>query len=285
MASYRFTLSSILAGIAAAALAAPALAASFPRVEVPISQTQLPDGNIRYSVPVSFGGDTAVMAMVDTGSIGLRVLTKAFSASAPQAEDTGVVRSYPFGSGVVLRGSLVRTVVAVGDAATAQPIVVQNVQEVTCGPERPNCPASKMDADSYGIGGDGIPNQGFQAILGVSIHKPRIPLAAGNPLSDLGDSWIVELPLPGDSSPGRLIINPTAAERKGYKMSSVPKPQVDPATGGISPDTVNKFSVCPKRSHCETVKLDTGAPDSLQVFYTYSVLYDQAHNAIGVKSR
>ncbi len=264
----------------------PAAAQTAERVEVPITQTQLSDGNIRYSVPVSFGGSTGVMAMLDTGSSGLRVLSKALAA--PQSEDTGVVRDYHFQSGIVLHGSLVKTIVSVGDATTSEPVVIQNVQEVKCGEMRPNCPVSKMDADSYGIGGDGVPNQGFQAILGLSLHHPQAALFAGNPLTSMGGrSWIVELPLPGDSNPGRLIINPTAAERQGFKMSSAGKgPAPSAGAGGPDLSQLNHFPLCTtKATHCPSVKLDTGSSDGLEPFYSNTILFDQAHNSIGAKPR
>jgi hypothetical protein len=286
----------------------PAAAQMADRVEVPITQTALPDGAIRYSVPVSFGGNTGVMAMLDTGSLGLRVLSKALSA--PQAEDTGIVRDFPFQSGIVLHGPLIKTTVSVGDATSPEPLVIQSVQEVKCGEMKPDCPVSKMDTDSYGIGGDGIPNQGFQAILGLAMRKMRVPMYAGNPVSGMGaQAWIVELPRPGDPNPGRLIINPSPAERQGFKMSPVPQQALTvgggaggpgggagpgpggagpgPGVGGGNPEQRNSFTLCTtKTKHCPTVKLDTGAgPNALETFYSYAILFDQAHNSIGAKPR
>ena len=68
----RRTLAGLSLGLAAAS---PCLASgALPRIEIPIAQTRLSDGNIRYSVPVSIEGAPPVAAMLDTGSAGLRIL-------------------------------------------------------------------------------------------------------------------------------------------------------------------------------------------------------------------
>lgn len=66
----------------------------------------------------------------------------------------------------------------------------------------------------YGIGGDGLPREGFDAILGVSMRGSDAPSAATNPLSVIGSRhWIVIPPEPGTAAPGRLIINPGGITR------------------------------------------------------------------------
>ena len=47
------------------------------RVEVPIKQTVLTNGVIRYSVPVKIGNASPIDAALDTGSTGLSVLRAA----------------------------------------------------------------------------------------------------------------------------------------------------------------------------------------------------------------
>src|SRR4051812_9009697 len=87
------------------------------RVEVPISQVRLSDGEIRYSVPVAVGGSKPITAMLDTGSFGLRVMASALSSV--QYEQTGTWRNYPFASGAELRGTVAKAVVSVGGATTS----------------------------------------------------------------------------------------------------------------------------------------------------------------------
>src|SRR5271155_5192145 len=105
------------------------------RIEVPVSQHRLSNGDARFSVCVRVGGGTPIQAMLDTGSFGLRVMERALAPT--QYEPTGITRGYGYGSGVVLRGPLARAVVAIGDAATGTPINIQVVQSVGCGQANP----------------------------------------------------------------------------------------------------------------------------------------------------
>jgi len=59
-------------------------------------------------------------------------------------------------------------------------------------------PASLVSAAQYGIQGDGLPGEGFVAIMGVNMGHDPVP----NPLIALGvKRWIVELPRPGETTP------------------------------------------------------------------------------------
>ena len=52
------------------------------RIDVAVRQFTMPDGTVRYAVPVTIGESSPIMAELDTGSFGLRVLTAAVPASA-----------------------------------------------------------------------------------------------------------------------------------------------------------------------------------------------------------
>ena len=274
-----------LAGLSLSVLASACIAAeATSRIEIPITQTRLSDGNIRYSVPVRVEGGGTIPAMLDTGSVGLRIMARALAAA--QYEETGVTRQYRFGTGIVLSGPLVRAVVAVGAASTAGPITMQIVQSVGCAQGRPDCPAARLDPSDYGIGGDGLPREGFDAILGLSMYKAPISPVAANPLGAIGDrKWIVELPLPDASGPGRLIVNPGRAERAGFRA-------IAPGAAGSKDGQAgagNRLSLCldgkAPKDRCAPVKLDTGDRDGLQPFYAYAILFDQHRGAVAVKSR
>jgi hypothetical protein len=293
------------------------------RIEVPITQIRLSSG-VRYAVPVRIGGGSKILAMLDTGSVGLRVMAHALASS--HYEPTGIERSYGFDGGVQFRGPLVNAVVTIGDVTTARPVPIQNVQAVVCAENRPNCPAARLSPSEYRIGGNGVPNEGFQAILGLSLRKPMVPIAAFNPLSYSGqNSWIVILPLPGEKQSGRLIVNPSRAEQDEFKMIAVPQRQdwsnppdwqtdggPNPYSRGPGPSAYdrgpgylnrgpsaydrgpgdgvgNRIPVCLNASApqgtCQPIKVDSGASDGLAVFYTYAVLFDQAHDSIGVRLR
>ncbi len=264
----------------------PSVAETASRVEVPIFQRRLSDGTLRYWVPVRLGNGGPIEAMLDTGSFGLRILASAVSAE--QYEATDIMRRYAFGSGVELRGFLARANVAVGGAATSQPVAVQIVQAVDCVAGRPHCPASKVTAENYGIGGDGLPGEGFKAILGISVRSPRMDLAALNPLSFMGSRrWTVTLPLPGIDAPGKLVINPDTEDVAGFRMIPMShRVQGD----GLSAPVDGTIPVCPDDpdappESCAPLKLDSGAADGLHPFHLFSVLFDQTHELFGVKPR
>ena len=241
------------------------------RVDVPIQQTVLPNGDMRYSVPVTIGGGPPVEAALDTGSFGLRVLASALSPS--QYEATEESRNYPFSGGARLRGVLAKATIGVGGATTAAPILFQLVNGVDCVERQPRCPASRVSKADYRIAGDGIAGQGFPAIVGVSMRRATgVQYSADNPLGTIGDGrWIVILPLPGSTAPGHLIINPTADDTAGF--TSI---HLDPLSAGgdqgaasgwrdgaLPGCLVNEAS---KERLCGLTMLDSGA----QGFFSHS---------------
>ena len=259
------------------------------RVEVPISQRRLSDGTIRYSVPVRVGGGRIIDAMLDTGSFGLRVMHGVVSPERYQP--TPDVRRYHFASGVVLEGRLARAEIAIGDAKTDAPVVIQIVRSVTCAALKPDCPAARLDAADYRIGGDGLPREGFKAILGLSMRAPPVSSPALNPLDFIGDRrWIIVLPRPDDTAPGKLIINPGADEVEGFQTFPVLlHPFSDTDSGGRAlresqmPGCLD--AQAPDQDDCQPVLMDTGAPNGLKPFFSYRVLYDQKDGLIGFKRR
>jgi hypothetical protein len=82
------------------AWAGPSASLAAQRVEVPIEQIVLSDGEIRYFIRVSVGASSVVNAMLDTGSSGLRLLRGAIPDSAYAI--TGQPSSYNYDSGVRL---------------------------------------------------------------------------------------------------------------------------------------------------------------------------------------
>lgn len=283
MAGFRTAFGLALLGLVL--LAARAFAAgTTTRITVPIYQRQLPDGEVRYWVSIRIGGSGPIAAMLDTGSFGLRVLGSALSPS--DYRETGIERRYAYGSGVALHGPLATAVVQIGEATTGAPVYFQLIRSVGCTPRKPDCPAARISPEDYRIGGNGLPGQGFEAILGLSLRRPQVAAAAFNPLDFVGDSrWIVVLPLPGGAEPGTLIINPSAQDLAGFRSPQmVPPPSnrpgmlrmVDPgclAQGG-APD-----------GDCPPVRLDSGARNGLQPFYSFAVFYDASRGLVSIKPR
>jgi hypothetical protein len=264
-------------------IAAQALAAgTTTRVEVPIYQSQLADGTIRYWVYVRIGDSAPIPAMLDTGSFGLRVLASALSPS--DYGDTGIERRFAFGSGVALHGSLATAVVAIGDATTGVPVYFQLVRSVGCVPRKPDCPAARVSPGDFRIGGDGLPGQGFAAILGLSMRRPPVAVAALNPLDFVGDAqWIVMLPLPGTANPGKLIINPSAQDLGGFRSAEMaPPPSGRPGMVRVRACLAGSQL---QTDSCPPAKLDSGAGDGLEPYYSFAVLYDMKRGTIAIKPR
>ncbi len=259
------------------------------RVEVPIYQRILSNGDVRYWVPVSIGDGKPIEAMLDTGSFGFRVLESAVSPAQYQATD--MVRHFSFGSGVVYTGELARATVKIGRASTGGPVLIQVIRSVECRAMRPNCPASRVDPSEYRIGGDGLPGEGFPAILGLSMRVPDVANAALNPLLSFGNQrWIVALPLPGQSAPGQLVINPSEAELAGFRQLQLPSQSAWNGMADGGPGfSDSAVPLCADGTtdpaSCPPVKLDSGARNGLEPFYSFVVMYDAKHGVMGFKSR
>jgi len=278
-----------LVGLALLTLGASPLpaAGSVTRIEVPVFQHRLSNGDIRFAVRVRVGGGAPIEAMLDTGSFGLRVLARGLAPT--QYKTIGITRGYGYGSGVVFRGPLARAVVVIGDATTGTPIGIQVVQSVGCSVLQPDCPASRLAPADYGIGGDGLRREWFDAILGLSMRGSDAPGAAINPLSVMGSRrWIVILPKPGAAAPGLLVINPDAGDLAGFhpvRLRPLPS-RADGQAQVVDSEIPN----CPdspleQQSSCPPMMLDSGARPGVPPFYSYAILFDQGHGSIAVKPR
>jgi hypothetical protein len=249
-------------GYAALCAASPILPAwGQAPVVVPISQTVLPDGDIRYSVPVRVGDSVPVAALLDTGSTGLRVMRGAVFRDS--YTDTGFLSVSAFSAGDRLTGTVGTAVLTIGGLATDAAVPFELVDSESCASFRPDCGASKVVAGDYGIGGDGIAGQGFQAILGVGLRDAQ---GAENPLEHIGaKQWIIELPEPGAGGPGSLVLNPDWQDLQGFTMFPLATegggvwhdPGFEDSLPACLNDATNGQSVCGRAI------LDTGAPGIL----------------------
>lgn len=221
------------------------------RVEVPIREVVLSNGQHRYTVPITVGG-VQIEAGLDSGSTGLRILPGVIPATAEQS--TGKRTSYSYDSGTEFDGVLAEGEMTIGVTGRAR---FQQIDKVGCKSGFASCPAAKVKLEEFGIQGSGLPNEGFKAILGVNMA----PDVAPNPIIALGvKRWIIELPRPGEGKAGRLLLNPTDAEVADYKLFHVDGQFADQRGGlhdAISGCLINQST---KRSYCGPADLDTGAP-------------------------
>lgn len=228
-------------------LAGPVLAAE--RIVVPIAARALPNGAMRYSVPVSVGGGPPVEAMLDTGSVGLRLLPGVVEAS--RYRPLGRSMRARFGSGVELSGPLARADLTIG-GFRARGAVVQVAESAACLPGRETCAAARPGPDGYRISGV------FAAILGIGLR----PNPADNPLELDGDkAWIVILPRPGEPGPGELILNPTAADRAGFTLFRLAPGNAGGRGGWLDNALAGCLSWTGDSPVCGPTFLDTGTPN------------------------
>src|SRR6185312_8281326 len=95
-------------------VSAHAADAAQPRAEVALREVRLPNGARRYAVPMTLGG-TAIEAGLDTGSVGLRVLSRA-TANA-RVEATTRPTTYSYTSGTRFKGVVAKAVLALGEVS------------------------------------------------------------------------------------------------------------------------------------------------------------------------
>lgn len=218
--------------------------AATPRAELPIREIDLAGGTRRYAVTITVEG-RSVEAGLDTGSTGLRILPRAIPAESGQR---GEHTHYSYSSGIGLDGHVAR--VAIGFGAVAGDVKAMRVEQVACDRPGAQCANAKLDMATFGIQGDGIPGQGFAAILGTNLKSDTV----ANPFEQLGiKRWIVELPQPGASKPGRLILNPTDDEVADYvrlKFINDDSSQLDGCLVGTSA----------RGKICAATIFDSGAP-------------------------
>ena len=154
------------------------------RVEVPIHQRVLSDGTVRYWIPVRIGNSRPIETMLDSGSIGLRILPGAISPDNYSMTDRP--STYGYGSGVRLNGNVANARVEIGGMAGEAPTAIQVVRTVDCFEKKPKCPASRIPQAAYGLGGDGLANQGFKAIIGIEMPPPGKEQPVFNPITHIG---------------------------------------------------------------------------------------------------
>ena len=242
----------IAAIVALVLIAVPACVSAQTRTEIPIREVVQTDGVRRYAVPIKVG-ETMIEAGLDSGSTGLRVLPKTLRESDAKAGTQ--TDNYGYGSGTHFEGHVAVGTVSVGELSGKS--TFQLIETVGCAKNNPQCPASRVPLDRFGIQGDGLPGEGFRAILGVNTANADVQ----NPFSAIGvKRWIIELPRPGSSSAGKIILDPDDSDIQDFillpLMPAFQKMEGDlhdAVRGCIARDADGKRA-------CGPLTMDTGAP-------------------------
>ena len=246
-----FTLLSLVPG--ALATAQPLTPGA--RVSLPLREVDLSDGTRRYVVTLTVGG-TRIDAGLDSGSTGLRILPGVLAEG--DAKPGWRSDTYSYGSGAEYRGHVGRAHVGFAPGVEGDEDV-QLIAAVGCAASHPHCPADRVALKDYGIQGDGLPGEGFKAILGLNLSQTTLP----NPLTGIGvKRWIIVLPRPGGAAPGELVLNPLPEETAAYESF--------PIAGAIGPGLHDSIPGCMRNDSsgqtlCGPTVLDTGAPGLMLV--------------------
>jgi hypothetical protein len=232
-------------------LAARVEAEALTRSEVPLRLVTLSNGDRRFAIPLKVGS-TVIEAGLDSGSTGLRILPGTLQPA--DAASTGDSDHYAYGSGTEFIGETGKGTLAVGDASGT--ISLQLIKAKDCVNGIPNCPASKIPMEQFGIQGDGIPGAGFKAIFGVNMAEAEI----NSPLAAIGvKRWIIELPrTPAET--GRLVLNPDEDEIKNFVMLPILDTYRSQRGGLHDAVTGCLVSQASKVNVCGALMMDTGAP-------------------------
>lgn len=237
-----------LAAAAAVSLATPAaLAQNAPRSVVPIREVVIrPIGTPRYVIEVVVNG-VPMLAGLDTGSTGLRLLPRAVRRA--HVTPNGPPETYSYGSGVELDGHRAGAAVTIGGARGR--VDLQAVERVGCVHRLRTCNASGLSPDEYGLMGSGQSGQGFPAIIGTRLVDGRVD----NPMPAMGvHRWIVHLPQRGRGG-GALVLNPDARDLAGF----VPlRPGAANPRGTVAGCVA--LAIPGAEQLCGPTLLDTGAP-------------------------
>ena len=193
------------------------------------------------TVQVSIGGSVPFTAELDTGSVGLRVVTGTVPDSAWTVGTT--TSSIVYGSGVVATGTLARAAITVGAVTTTAAIDVEDITTVSCTAAKPSCPANGVDATDFRFLGT------FPAILGVGF---RSNANIASPLAAIGANrqYVLAMPKIGGTA-GTIAIDPDSATIARFAATRIQLP-VD---GAGFDDTTVPFCV---NQLCVGGLLDTG---------------------------
>ncbi|ADW76714.1 hypothetical protein [Rahnella aceris] len=214
------------------------------RLSIPI-MTRVVAGNRVYYVRLRIGDGPETNVILDTGSIGLRVI----SAVVPNRAKNGRPIIYHFESGSELHGSVSNENISAGGHLLGT-VPVQVVDKLRCTSQVPACAVARLDPSTpFAQGIDGRSNQEFGAIMGIRLFaRDR---AVPNPLRAAGFKlWVVKLPL-RDGEQGALTLGVSPTELSNFTRIAV--------------DTNGSLTACLDSSGatqliCLPTVLDTGDP-------------------------
>ena len=164
------------------------------------------DGAQRMFVDIALDDGAPFLALLDTGSTGLRVLPAASPTASAQATPAG---PFSFDSGLQLNGVVDRARFQIGHFATDTGIPIMLIDAIRCTKEP--CPADGHTAADFTF-------DGALAILGVGMRTTDADDGVGDAIVQLpgAPGYIIEAPAYGGST-GTLQIDPDVADVSAFK--------------------------------------------------------------------
>jgi hypothetical protein len=159
-------------------------------------------------IPVQVGppGSPTAQVVLDTGSSGLRILASALGSDTYQR--TGMQVTETFDNGMVFDGEQATAIVAVGDAATPQPIIIEVVDSVSCSTSDPDCVGAVGESALTDVGTMGIFGVGLRDYSSSTLFSPIAQLATA--------MQTYSVHLDSDGTSGTLTIDPS--DLASYQM-------------------------------------------------------------------
>jgi hypothetical protein len=231
-------------------------------VTVPLaSEFEIPHGGRTYNVGeplvrVRVGNNRPVWVELDTGSIGLHVLSSAIRTDGSSGVSlTGQHETAGLADGTTYAGPVANALVHIGPISTASAIPVQLVTRLGCMSRRPHCPGFGRPHDSHIISG----------LMGISLRDDRG--LARNPLpyltSPYNRSWTINMyRFPRNGASGALILDASVP-----RYAAIFRLRSDGTAGSKVPTWQDTLPFCLRiayRHACGPTLLDTGS-DSLTV--------------------
>jgi hypothetical protein len=207
---------------------------------VPLHVERGPFGDPRLGIDVTLGSKT-VRVLLDTGSVGLRILASAVPADAARRNGTSAAGGYA--SGIVLQGEQATARLSIGDPNVVESAVIELVDGISCNDQQPKCPAANGGTpEMFGAL--------FPGIFGASNDSPPRGRCCGNPIeafSEYGRRYIVHAKFDAPT----ITLGPEPTTLSNFTMIDVPR--------GLSPRGCIRIVGAPN-DICGAVLFDTGAP-------------------------
>ena len=217
-----------------------------------------PSDDPRPDITVKVGNDPDLLHVVlDTGSVGLRVFSNLLPTGVGKGiHVTGTQDSIEYVDGTQFSGPVADALVHIGKLTTTRTVPFQFVQNVTCDPQIPDCPAFGGAAQFESDDVDGIMGIGLGgAYQGDPTTNPLLALAA-----PYRNSWSIQMSGGGVNlpAPGTLVLGASDPANPAAEFSL----QQQGATNGGSPTWNDQFNLCwdvGGLSNCELTVFDSGS--------------------------